>query len=214
MLVIDSVTLSFFGNKVLSNCYLHCERGEVVGLLGRNGSGKSSLLKVIFGSLTADYKHLRIDDVIISKAYKAGKVAYLPQEPFWPRHLKVKDLLWGLPQEIIDELSALENLHITAGNHIGNLSHGEQRILECLWILHRPAGYILLDEPFSAIAPIYIEFLQKVIRERSREKGIILTDHLYRPLLQVADRVVLLHNNANYQIQEPADLIRFNYLPE
>ena len=214
MLVIDSVTLSFLGNKVLSNCYIHCASGEVVGLLGRNGSGKSSLLKVIFGSLQADYKHLRIDDVIIQKAFLAGKVAYLPQQPFWPRHLKVKDLFNELPAVIRDELFAIDTLQISAGQSIGNLSHGEQRILECLWILHRPAKYILLDEPFSAIAPIYIEFLQKVIRERSKEKGIILTDHLYRPLLQVADRVVLLHNNSNYKIQEPADLIRFNYLPE
>lgn len=214
MLVIDSVSVSFLGRNVLSGCYLHCSPNEVVGLLGRNGSGKSTLLKVIFGSQQPDFKHLRIDERIICQAYAEGKVAYLPQQPFLLPFMKVREALSALPARTLEELLDLGDFHSKIDNNLGTLSQGEQRIVECLWALHRPADYILLDEPFSAIAPLFIEFLQSVIRKQAATKGIILTDHLYRPLLQVADRIVLLHNNAIYSIKDPGDLVQYNYLPE
>lgn len=67
MLEIDSVELDFWGKSILAGCYINCKPGEIVGLLGRNGSGKSCLLKIIFGSLNANFKHLRIDGKLIKE---------------------------------------------------------------------------------------------------------------------------------------------------
>ena len=99
-------------------------------------------------------------------------------------------------------------------SRLNELSNGQQRFLECLWILSRDVPYILLDEPFSAIAPIQIEFLQKMIVETGRYKGVILTDHIYRPLLEVSSRVVLMHNNAIYKIDNADDLVQYKYIPD
>ena len=214
MLEIDSVSLSFWGRSVLSGCYLHCATGEVVGLLGRNGSGKSSLLKIIFGSLKADFRHLRIDGQIIPKGYLSSQIAYLPQQHFLLPFLKVSEIIETFSPLIKELLLAEEFWNVSTESRLNELSNGQQRFLECLWILSRDVKYILLDEPFSAIAPIQIEFLQKIIMETGRAKAVILTDHIYRPLLAVSSRVVLLHNNAVYNINDADDLVRYNYIPD
>lgn len=213
MLEIDSVSLSFWGRTVLSGCYLNCTIGEVVGLLGKNGSGKSSLLKIIFGSLKADFKHLRIDGEIIPKGYLTGQIAYLPQQHFMLPFLKVYEIIETFSPLIKELLRAEEFWTVSMESRLNELSNVQLRFLECLWILSRNVKCILLDEPFSAIAPVQIEFLQKMIVETGRDKAVILTDHIYRPLLAVSSRIVLLHNNAVYNINNADDLIRYNYLP-
>ena len=184
-----------------------------MGLLGRNGSGKSSLLKIIFGSLKADFKHLRINGKIISKGYLTKQVAYLPQQHFMPPFLKISEVIKIFSPLIKEQLSAEGLLNTDPSKRLDELSNGQQRFLECLWILSQPAEHILLDEPFSALAPVQIDFLQKMIVATGREKAIVLTDHMYRSLLAVSSRVVLLHNNAVYNISSDDDLIRYNYIP-
>lgn len=212
MLEIDSVTLNFSDKSILSGCYLNCKPGEIVGLLGRNGSGKSCLLKIIFGALQADFMHLRIGGKILKQGFKSGNVAYLPQESFLPPFLKIRQVLKGLTcqKDLILENEIIKNI---IGLEVRELSGGELRMIECIWVLNHPASYILLDEPFSGISPVQIEFLQQLIIETGKAKGIILTDHIYRPLMQVSNRIVLLHNKSVYNIIDESDLIRYNYIP-
>lgn len=213
MLEADSIALAFGSKDILSGCYICCKPGEVVGLLGRNGCGKSSLLKVIFGTLSPQFKHLTLEGKMISCSYLGGKIAYLPQDNFIPRFFRVKDVLSECnPQLISDDISRkyadLLKMKLT------DVSGGERRFLECLWVLSRPADYILLDEPFSEIAPYQVEILQDIIRKLGETKGIILTDHMYQPLLEVSDRIVLLHNHAAYNITTEEDLILYQYIPQ
>ena len=213
MLEADSVALAFGSKDILSGCYICCKRGEVVGLLGRNGCGKSSLLKVIFGTLNPQFKHITLEGKIISRSYLGGKVAYLPQDNFMPRFFRVEDVMSEcnhafITTEISHKYAKLLKMKFT------DVSGGERRFLECLWVLSRPADYILLDEPFSEIAPYQVEVLQDIIRELGKTKGIILTDHMYQPLLEVSNRIVLLHNHAAYNIREEEDLVLYQYIPD
>ncbi len=213
MLEIDSVSLCFGMKEVLSGCYLCCNEGEIVGLLGRNGCGKSSLLKIIFGSLKAGFMHFRLNDKITKRAFQGKDVAYLPQFNFIPSFLRVQKVLNDCNPEIITE-EVTSFFEAFKNNRLNNLSGGERRFLECLWILSRPATYVLLDEPFSEIAPFQIEVLQDIIRKTGKTKGIILTDHFYRPLMEVSDRIVLMHNNAIYNIKEESELVLYHYFPD
>ena len=96
---------------------------------------------------------------------------------------------------------------------IKELSGGERRYLEVLLILSLPVPFVLLDEPFSAIEPIYKVEIQEMINSSRKEKGVILADHDYNCLMDVSDRVVLLDKGVCRWITEKYQLIEFNYLP-
>jgi len=91
ILEIDSIELSFDQKKILYGVYLKAETGKVTGVLGRNGCGKTCLLRILFGDLQPKYKNVRIDEKHLKKElFKTNQVAYLPQHKLLPRGLKVK----------------------------------------------------------------------------------------------------------------------------
>ncbi|MDT0644601.1 ABC transporter ATP-binding protein [Zunongwangia sp. F363] len=90
-LEIDNVELNYSGKKILGGIYLKAEKGKITGLLGSNGCGKSSLLKIIFGNLKPKNKLIKINNkVILEPLYSSKKVKYLPQHPLFPKDLRLK----------------------------------------------------------------------------------------------------------------------------
>src|ERR1700751_836252 len=88
LLEVNSVIKSFGGRQILTDICLQCKTGEVIGLLGRNGSGKSTVLKIIFGTLQSETKFIRIDGKIYDRTYKTkNEICYLPQDEFLPRNI-------------------------------------------------------------------------------------------------------------------------------
>ncbi|MBE7175977.1 MAG: ATP-binding cassette domain-containing protein [Mucilaginibacter polytrichastri] len=209
----DSIELAFGGRRILNGFALQGKAGEIIGLLGRNGSGKSTLLKVLFGSLRPGYQHIRINDVIIKKGYRKQHIAYLPQENFIPAYLDVRQI--GRLYDRADFITACADFAVPDDQPLNSLSGGQQRIVEILLIVHSAAQVILLDEPFSQLALVLVEKMGKYIRAQAsqRQKCFVLTDHLYAQLIEVVDRLLLLHNGAAYAVKDNDDLIRFGYLP-
>jgi len=203
----DSVQLSFDDRKILKDVFLQCSQGEIVGLLGRNGSGKSSLLKIIFGSLLPSYKHISIDGKYIHRGYANGRIAYLPQHNYLPNGIKISSLARVVIDEFFwDEFARQpvyrQHHHKTAGQ----LSGGERRMLETLLIVYNKADFILLDEPFTHISPVQTEFFKPVIKECAKRKGIIITDHQYYHVLDVSNRLVLLENGCTKVVNHVDEL--------
>ena len=86
----DSIQLEFKGRRILSDIYLKCETGKITGLLGRNGEGKTCLMKIIYGTLRTE-KSVRFDNVVQHEAFKKpGLILYLPQFNFIPKGLSLK----------------------------------------------------------------------------------------------------------------------------
>jgi ABC-type multidrug transport system ATPase subunit len=211
-LFVDSVNHHYDERTVLSSVFLNCKVGEVVGLLGRNGSGKSTLLKIIFGALKPNFMFLRLDAKITKKAYLTGLVAYLPQKFFIPSQMKIADLVSIYTNEhqlAIREIDVVKN---NWNEKLINLSGGNRRLMEALLIIYSDAKYILLDEPFSQLAPLIADEIKVHIQKLCTSKGFIITDHYYRQILSVANRLVLLHNGCNYQIKTEEDLILHGYI--
>ncbi|MGF7080605.1 ATP-binding cassette domain-containing protein [Mucilaginibacter sp. UYCu711] len=212
-LKVDSVQLAFNDRKILQDVYLHCNQGEVIGLLGRNGSGKSSLLKIIFGTLTPSYKYVGIDDEFIHYGYLNNRIAYLSQDSYLPRGIKISDLAAML----IDQLywDDFANLDIYKNHHHKKpeqLSGGELRQLEMLMILCSKADFILLDEPFTHVTPVETQYFKTIIKSISKTKGIIITDHQYYNVLDISDRVILLTDGCTKHLKNVDDLVTYNYL--
>ena len=215
-LEIDSLSKSYGLRKILSDIYLKCETGEVVGVLGRNGCGKSTLLKIVFGILSADFKTVQIDNTIYQKAYKTkNQLAYLPQHRFLPDNLSLKKII----QIYIQNKNRREQIYNDSriSNHLTKttkeLSGGELRYFEILLLVNLDVKFILLDEPFSNIEPIYIEEIIKLIQQNKSEKGFVITDHDYENIIKASSRIVLIKDGALKNIKEPEQLEEYNYLP-
>jgi lipopolysaccharide export system ATP-binding protein len=212
-LKVDSVQLSFNDRKILQDVFIQCSQGEIVGLLGRNGSGKSSLLKIIFGSLTPSYKYVSIGDEFIYDGYRHGHIAYLPQHNYLPHGIKISSLAGILIDEVFwDEFAKQEIFEKHQHKTVGQLSGGELRMLETLMIVFNKADFILLDEPFTHISPVQTEFFKPIIKDCAKRKGIIITDHQYNSVLDVSDRIIILENGCTKPVVNEDDLITFGYL--
>jgi lipopolysaccharide export system ATP-binding protein len=216
LLEVDSIRKEFGTNQVLTDISLKCQPGDIIGLLGRNGSGKSTLLRIIFGTLYTDHKFIRINDTILNQPFKKrNTIAYLNQDNFLPKNItvrKVVEIYYDGPGQT--EFLEDEVLSKVLGTKIRNLSGGESRYLEVKLILNLDTLFVLLDEPFNGISPVHVELIKKMIIDNSLKKGILLTDHDYRNVLDVANKYYLLFDGGLKPIKSKQDLIDWGYVPD
>lgn len=209
-LEIDGVYLEYDLTKILTSVYLKCEAGKIVGLLGRNGSGKSSLLKIAFGSLNPQSKSVRVNECCLPHAFST--ISYLPQNELIPSFITIDKALKLFKidkQVIIDVFPAVKNV---IGLKPSQLSGGLLRIIEVMLILNTPSKFCLLDEPFSGVMPVHVETLKDYMLIKKKSKGIILTDHLYRHVLSLSDNLYMLANGKTYVVTVEEELISRGYI--
>lgn len=215
-LTINNVTKAFNNQSVLSDISFQIDSGEILGIFGRNGSGKSTLLKILFGTLKPDTFDVFIDSgkYLPSKNVQLRNIAYLPQDNFLPQDIKVRNVvpLYFSNVDIQDKIFFDPRIAKIENQRIGTLSHGERRYLEILMISRLPHEFILLDEPFSMIEPLYQDAIKELLLSIKKNKGIILTDHYYFDVLQITDRNVLIKNGTTIQICDKRDLVENGYI--
>jgi len=217
LLEADSLVVELGGQKLLSDVYLQCRTGEVVGLLGRNGAGKSTLLKILFGTQLAPDRSIRIDGQGYSPTALRGRwIAYLPQHSFLPANLSVRQIVRlyvpdaGMARRVLTD----ERVRSFLRKKPRQLSGGELRYLEILLLMHRPAPFILLDEPFSGIEPLFRERVALLIEEFRGRKGFVITDHVYKEIAGISDRLVLLENGRAIGLRHKEELETRGYVPK
>ncbi|WP_258101272.1 ATP-binding cassette domain-containing protein [Marinoscillum pacificum] len=211
LLEIDSVNFKYGDRSILSNVYLKVYVGEAVGFLGRNGCGKSTLLKVIFGSLKGENQSVRIDGVYHATPFESSQVMFMPQEGLFPGFLTIRkacELYQADFQQMQKHPEVLEYLEF----QFDQLSGGISKFIETLIVLYSPAPFILLDEPFSFIAPVLVERLIPTIKEVAQYKGVLLTDHQYKSILATTDRLYLLRNQSIRPVTEVQELRDMGYI--
>ena len=214
VLEVDSLAKRYSERVILSDVYLKCVTGDIVGLFGRNGTGKSTLMKIVFGMEKADNKFVRVNDkVLLSQSQLIQEISYLSQDTFLPNNLTVLELIrLTLNNQNVD--SFLNDLILSPFLSIkaNSLSGGELRYLEIKLLLNLPSKFILLDEPFNGLSPIIVQAVSELIKTFSKSKGIILTDHDYHSVLDVANRFYLLSDGYLRSISGRSDLVRLGYL--
>jgi len=212
----DSIRKSFGDKQVLTDVYLSCQTEDIIGLLGRNGSGKSTLLKILFGTLYTDYKHILINGEYLDQPFKEkGLISFLHQDNFLPRSMTVKKVL-KLFDHKLDDTEFVNDpvLSKVLNTKIGNLSGGESRYLEIKLILNLDSKFVFLDEPFNGISPVHIDIVKDMIRNQAGKKGIVLTDHDYRNVLDVANKYMILFDGGIKILKSKEEFIYWGYLPD
>jgi len=214
---IDSVTKSFGGRKILQDIYLSCETGKTAGILGPSGSGKSTLLEIIFGTIKGDTQFIKLNDTILkNQSDRKNKIAYLPQRSsFLPKECKIRKLIpLFCTRENTEKLYDLKMIQPFLNETSRNLSGGEKKIVETLIITYSDSEFVILDEPFSGISPKAVDEMEIIIKSQTPNKGIIISDHNYMSILNMADDIYLLSDTYLRKVKDVKELQQFNYLPK
>ena len=193
---------------VVEDISIFVERGQIVGLLGQNGAGKTTCFDMIVGLVKPDAGEISINNKIINNLpiHKRASygLSYLTQENSAFRKLSVEEnikLFWemqgiknSLQNELLEDLlEEFEILHLKKSKAI-SLSGGERRRLEIARALAQNPDYLLLDEPFSGVDPIATKELQVIIKKivQTRNLGVLLTDHNPKATLFITDYAYII----------------------
>lgn len=211
-LVIEKIEHSF-AKKTIINCdYTEIKSGKITALIGLNGEGKSTLFKIIYGSIKANYCRIFYENRIIENCYLQNNlIAYLPQETLIPLMIKVKNFIKLAAISNEDKIKLTKRFKNSLNQNIGSLSGGENRLLEILYILYLKRKFTLLDEPFKALEPKHISEVKKIISNSKR--AIIISSHLFIDLKQISDEIILMKNGRLLKIDDVESLKELGYLP-
>ena len=211
-LLADSIRLAFGTYNVLNGAWLRSETGKVTGVLGRNGCGKSCMFRSIMGELKTQGLFVKFNDTVVTGSDEMGRyVKYMAQKTFLPPKMPLKQIFeyFGADYEAFTE--DFPRFAMYPDTPVKELSGGEVRIVEIWLCLCSDAPFCILDEPFSYLAPVAVEVIQKLIRRQKEKMGIIVSDHNYEALLEIADEVLLLSDGYVHLIKDRSDLVRYGY---
>lgn len=200
---------SYSKKVVIRDVTLELGRGEVVALLGPNGSGKTTCFYSIAGLVTPEGGKVIVDgrDVTTLPMYRRAKlgIGYLPQEMSIFRGMTAEDNIMSILEIAVPEkrkrrerleelLSEFSIEHLRRASALA-LSGGERRRVEIARCLAAGPKYVLLDEPFAGVDPIAVGEIRHLVADlKNRGIGVLITDHNVQETLQIVDRAYILHD--------------------
>lgn len=213
---------SYNGRKVVDRVSFQVDDGEIVGLLGKNGAGKTTSFRMTVGMIAPEGGSVRFldQDITPLPMYQRARrgIGYLSQEPSVFQRLTVEDNLRAICETMrmsrrqrrqrIEELLEQFGLKVVRTNLARNVSGGERRKLEIARALVTKPRLILFDEPFSGVDPRAVEDLRgEILRLRAGGIAILLTDHNVHATLKVTDRSYVIHEGRLISSGAPRELI-------
>ena len=217
------------GRTVVKDVSVEVSSGEVVGLLGRNGAGKTTCFYMIAGLVPTDGGQIELDGLPINRLpiHKRARqgLSYLPQEASVFRKLSVEENVQAvlelqrdargqrLPREEMQRrldalLDELQIAHLRS-NPALSLSGGERRRVEIARALATAPRFILLDEPFAGVDPIAVIEIQRIVRFlKERGIGVLITDHNVRETLGICDRAYIINDGIVLASGRPDEVIQ------
>ncbi len=221
-LVVDHLMKRYKRRPVLRDVSLNVKRGEAVGLLGPNGAGKTTCFYIVTGLIEADSGTISLDgrDITRLPMYRRARmgISYLPQESSIFRGLNVEDNIRAVLQVVEEDPQRREHMleELLAEFSISHLrqtpsvalSGGERRRVEIARALATHPHFILLDEPLAGIDPIAVADIRDLVKHlKTRNIGVLITDHNVRDTLDIVDRAYILHGGQVLMEGKPADIV-------
>ncbi|MDB9811141.1 ATP-binding cassette domain-containing protein [Candidatus Pelagibacter sp.] len=221
---VDKVSLSYGRRKILDNISFDLNEGQILGLLGPNGVGKSTIFNLITGLIKPNYGSIIINSKVVNEypiylRSSKFKIGYVPQYGGYFHELTLLENLQTIGEvlikekkirnEKIDSLIAKFELDPIKDVKANYLSGGQKKKLTVSLALLGNPKVLLLDEPFAALDVMTIKMLQKIIVNLQSEENIsiILCDHQARDLLTCVDLAIILSNCKIIAHGPPSELI-------
>ena len=212
----SNLTKIFWGKEVIRNCTFSVERGSIYGFLGRNGAGKTTVLKLLLGLLkpsTGTASVLGLDSERDNEAI-LRRTGSLIETPIFYEHLSAADNLllhlayMGIEDTDVESTLCRVGLPGTGSQPVSTFSLGmRQRLAIARAIIHRPE-VLILDEPVNGLDPVGMKAMRILFRRLVQEEGmtILMSSHLLSEIEQIADRVGVIVDGTVVQEAEMADI--------
>lgn len=212
VLEIKNLNKSYGKKQALTDVNLNLERGRIVGLLGPNGSGKTTMIKLINGLLTPNSGSITVDGNAIGKESRIA-VSYLPDKTYLPDWMKVNDIIKMFtdfyenfdPAKAMDMLS---KLNINGNERLKTLSKGTKEKVQLILVMSRNAKLYLLDEPIGGVDPAARDYiLNTIITTYNPDASVVISTHLISDIERVLDEAIFI-NNGHIVLHDTVDNIR------
>jgi ABC-2 type transport system ATP-binding protein len=205
MITVEGLTHYYGDRRAVEGLSFAIQEHEIVGILGLNGAGKSTTLKVLAGLLIPTAGSVKIDGVDLASASAEfrSRIGYLPEDPPLYKEMTVSEFLLYVGQlkgrssaEVVANLPAvLRTCQIEHVQHrvIGELSHGyKKRVGIAQAIIHQPR-VVILDEPISGLDPKQIVEMRQVVRSLGQTCTVLISSHILTEVSETCDRVLMLN---------------------
>ncbi len=209
---INALHKSYGARKVLENVSLSLESGTIVGLLGPNGCGKTSMIKIIAG-LLQDYEGQVLIDGRVPGEYTKSIVSYLPEKTYLGDNLRAKDALDFFEDFYSDfdrekASKMLSQFKLDPNQKIKSMSKGMQEKVQLILVMSRKAKVYLLDEPLGGLDPASRKaMLDIILNNYSEDSVVLLSTHLINDVERIFDRVIMV-GEKRILIDDTVDNIR------
>ena len=207
-----NVNKSYGNKKILKDVNLTIEKGKVIGLLGKNGTGKSTLIKLINDLLTLDKGEILI------KGKKVGIdskkiISYLPERTYLDKSMTVykvieyfKDFYDNFDEEKARRL--LKDLELDTSQKLAKMSKGMQEKVQLVLVMSRKADLYILDEPLGGVDPATRDYILDTILSNFNEgASVIISTHLIRDVERILDEVIFI-DKGKIVLKSDADELR------
>ena len=208
---VRNLSKSYGAKKVLDGVSFDLERGHIIGLLGPNGSGKTSLIK-IFTGLINDYTGDVFIDGHRPGVYTKAKVAYLPEKTYLASYMTVDDSINYIADfyDDFDKKKAMKMVDVFQLPHkqkVKTMSKGQQEKIQLLLVMCRNAEIYILDEPMGGVDPAARDFiLQAILQNRPEGSTILMSTHLIHDIEPVLDSIIMICHGALLKQDTTANL--------
>ncbi len=212
ILKVKNLSKSFDGKKIVDDVSFSVERGLIVGLLGKNGSGKTTVIKMINDLLTIDSGEILIGGEKIGVKTKQ-KVSYLPERSYLDTSKRIYQIFDYFEDFYVDfdrkkAEKMIAELDLTLDMKISKMSKGMREKISLALVMSRNADLYVLDEPLGGVDPVTRDKILKTILSNFGENSsLIITTHLISDVEKILDKVIFI-DGGKILLEEDADKLR------
>ena len=212
LVYLDHVTKNYGQAVALMDVSLNIQPGRIIGLLGPNGSGKTTIIKLINGLLQPSLVNIYIHGQLPSPASKKV-VSYLPDTTYLNENMKIVDAIRYFQDFYADfnvqrAYQLLNDLHLLPNQKLNSLSKGNKEKVQLILVMSREADLYVLDEPIGGVDPAARDYiLRTIIQNRRPNSSVLISTHLIADIEQVLDEAIFI-NQGRILLHENTTVLR------
>lgn len=212
LVYLDHVTKNYGHEVALMDVSLNIQPGRIIGLLGPNGSGKTTIIKLINGLLQPSLGNIYIHGQLPSPDSKKV-VSYLPDTTYLSENIKISDAI-SYFQDFYSDFNVqrayqlLNDLHLHPNQKLNSLSKGNKEKVQLILVMSREADLYVLDEPIGGVDPAARDYiLRTIIQNRRPNSSVLISTHLIADIEQVLDEAIFI-NQGRILLHENTTVLR------